>query len=138
LDVEQLSILEAVAAGLRAVGLRWPDLAAAVAMTLAAVLALNRVAPYFDMVDAPDGGRKRHLAPVPLTGGLAMLMGAWMGALVATSIGQVDFEVLALLSIVATVHAFDDHSGLSPQQRLAIDAVVALAFAVVTKAVVER
>jgi UDP-N-acetylmuramyl pentapeptide phosphotransferase/UDP-N-acetylglucosamine-1-phosphate transferase len=107
-------------------------LGAAVAMTLAALLALNAIAPYFEMLDQPDGARKRHRRPVPLTGGVALLLGAWMGALVATSVGQVDYEVLALLGIVATVHAFDDHSGLSPRQRLIIDAVVALAFVVVT------
>jgi len=137
-EFEQLTFVEALAAGWRAVTLRWVDLGAAVAMTLAALLALNWIAPYFDMLDEPDGGRKRHDRPVPLTGGLAMLLGAWMGALVATSVGQVDYEVLALLGIVATVHAFDDHSGLSPRQRLAIDAMVALAFAIVTGAVINN
>jgi UDP-GlcNAc:undecaprenyl-phosphate GlcNAc-1-phosphate transferase len=38
---------------------------------------------------------------------------------------------------VATVHAFDDHSGLSARQRLVIDAVVAFAFIIITGGVIE-
>ncbi len=138
MEFQQLTILEALAAGWRAFSIRWVDIGAVVAMTLVALIALNRIAPFFDMLDAPDGERKRHGRPVPLTGGVAMLLGAWMGALVAVSVGQVDYEVMALLGIVATVHAFDDHSGLSPRQRLIIDAMVALAFAIVTGATIDH
>jgi UDP-GlcNAc:undecaprenyl-phosphate GlcNAc-1-phosphate transferase len=127
-----MTVGELLAAGWVAVSVRAFDLASVVAATLLAVAALNRIAPKFDMVDLPDGGRKAHAAPVPLTGGPALLIGVWIGALVATSVGQINYEVLALLGIVATVHAFDDHSGLSARQRLVIDAVVALAFVVIT------
>jgi UDP-GlcNAc:undecaprenyl-phosphate GlcNAc-1-phosphate transferase len=45
--------------------------------------------------------------------------------------------VLVLLGIVATIHAFDDHSGMSARQRLVIDAMVAFAFIVITGGVIE-
>ncbi|HUS56241.1 MAG TPA: MraY family glycosyltransferase, partial [Thermohalobaculum sp.] len=46
-------------------------------------------------------------------------------------------NILALLGIVAAVHTFDDQSGLSAHQRLLIDAVIALAFVVITDDLVE-
>lgn len=121
----------------RAVSLRAVDLGVVVVATIAALALLNRIAPKFEMLDQPDGGRKSHVTAVPLTGGLALVTGIWVGALVATSIGKVDYDVLALLGIIVTVHAFDDHSGLSARQRLVIDAVVALAFIVITGGVIE-
>jgi UDP-GlcNAc:undecaprenyl-phosphate GlcNAc-1-phosphate transferase len=126
-----------LAAVWEAVTVRAVDLAAVVAATLVALAVLNWIAPKFDMLDLPDGGRKGHAAPVPLTGGPALVVGIWIGALVATSVGQVDYEVLALLGIITTIHAFDDHSGLSARQRLVIDGVVALAFIVITGGVIE-
>jgi len=126
-----------LAAVWEAVTVRAIDLAAVVAATLVALAVLNRIAPKFDMLDLPDGGRKAHTTPVPLTGGPALVIGIWIGALVATSVGQVDYEVLALLGIITTIHAFDDHSGLSARQRLVIDGVVALAFIVITGGVIE-
>jgi UDP-GlcNAc:undecaprenyl-phosphate GlcNAc-1-phosphate transferase len=126
-----------LAAVWEAVTVRAVDLGAVAAATLVALAVLNRIAPKFDMLDLPDGGRKAHTAPIPLTGGPALVIGIWIGALVATSVGQVDYEVLALLGIITTIHAFDDHSGLSARQRLVIDGVVALAFIVITGGVIE-
>jgi len=120
-----------------ALAVRAADLGAVVAATFVALAVLNRIAPNFDMLDMPDGGRKAHARPVPLTGGPALVVGIWIGALVATSVGQVDYEVLALLGIISTIHAFDDHSGISARQRLVIDGVVALAFIVITGGVIE-
>ncbi len=129
-----MGISDVLAVGWRAISLRIVDLGVVVVATLIALALLNRIAPKFDMLDLPDGGRKAHDTAVPLTGGLALMIGIWIGALFATSIGEVDYEVLALLGIIATVHAFDDQSGLSARQRLVIDAVVALAFIVITGA----
>lgn len=132
-----MTIGDVLAVGGLAISLRVVDLGVVVVATLVALALLNRIAPKFDMLDWPDGGRKAHVTAVPLTGGLALVIGIWIGALVATSIGQIDYEVLALLGIIATIHAFDDHSGLSARQRLVIDAVVALAFIVITGGVIE-
>ena len=132
-----MAISDVLAVGWRAFSLRILDLGVVVVATLSVLVLLNRIAPKFDMLDLPDGGRKAHATAVPLTGGLALVIGIWIGALFATSIGQVNYEILALLGIIATVHAFDDQSGLSAHQRLVIDAVVALAFIVITKGVIE-
>ena len=43
--------------------------------TLGALVILNRLAPLLELVDRHDGGRRRRGAPVPLTGGLAILCG---------------------------------------------------------------
>ena len=132
-----MTIGDVLAVGGRAISLRVVDLGVVAVATLIALALLNRIAPNFNMLDWPDGSRKAHATAVPLTGGPALVIGIWIGALFATSIGQVDYEVLALLGIIVTVHAFDDQSGLSARQRLVIDAVVALAFIVITGGVIE-
>jgi len=100
--------------------------------TLIALMLLNRIAARIDLIDHPDGSRKREVRPVPLTGGLAILCGIWIGMLIKRDTAASAADILALLGIVATVHAFDDHSGLSARQRLIIDSVIALAFVVIT------
>ncbi len=141
-EIDSMAISDVLAVGWRAFSLRILDLGVVAVATLSVLVLLNRIAPKFDLLDLPDGGRKTHAKAVPLTGGLAIVIGVWIGALFTTKfgqvdIGQVDFEVLALLAIIATVHAFDDQSSLSARQRLVIDAVVALAFIVVTGEVIE-
>ena len=140
-EIDSMAISDVLAVGWQAFLLRILDLGVVVVATLSVLALLNRIAPSFGMLDLPDEGRKIHTKAVPLTGGLALVIGIWIGALFTTKFGQagighVDFEVLALLGIVATVHAFDDQSGLSTRQRLVVDAVVALAFIVVTGGII--
>ena len=92
-----MTIGDVLAVGGRAISLRVVDLGVVAVATLIALALLNRIAPNFDMLDWPDGSRKAHATAIPLTGGLALVIGIWIGALFATSIGQVDYEVLALL-----------------------------------------
>ncbi len=105
--------------------------------TIIALAILNHIAGKIDLIDHPDGSRKRHFEAVPLTGGLAILCGLWVGMMAQRETGASAGDVLALLGIVAAVHAFDDQSGLSARQRLIIDSVVALAFVVVTGNLIE-
>jgi UDP-GlcNAc:undecaprenyl-phosphate GlcNAc-1-phosphate transferase len=102
--------------------------------TIVALAFLNLIAPHLDLIDHPDTQRKKHLRPVPLTGGLAILAGIWVWSIVEANLGN---PVLPLIGIVTVVHAFDDHSGLSPRQRLMIDAVMALAFVMITDNAIE-
>ena len=105
--------------------------------TLISLALLNLAAPKIQLVDHPDGRRKQHRQPVPLTGGIAILCGVFVGTLLPGNVNQSAEEMLALLAIVATIHAFDDQSGLSARQRLVIDFVIALAFVVITGEIIE-
>lgn len=61
------------------VGLGSLPAALVAAGTLGALGVLNLAAPRLGLLDHPDGGRKRHAQAVPLTGGLAILIGAGLG-----------------------------------------------------------
>jgi UDP-GlcNAc:undecaprenyl-phosphate GlcNAc-1-phosphate transferase len=121
----------------RAVSLRAWEVSTVAFGTLAALALLNIIAPRLDLIDHPDAARRKHVRPVPLTGGLAILLGIWFGSLAGMELRQIPLDVLALLGIVAVIHTFDDQSGLSARQRLVIDAVVALAFIVITGNTIE-
>ena len=64
-----------LADGIRAVSLRVADFGVVAVATLIALVLLNIIAPRFEMIDRPDGGRKGHATAVPLTGGPALLIG---------------------------------------------------------------
>jgi UDP-GlcNAc:undecaprenyl-phosphate GlcNAc-1-phosphate transferase len=115
-----------------AMAVRSWQIAAVACATLVALKLLNLVAPKLDLIDHAEYHRKQPFRPIPLTGGLAILCGVWIGMLVHRETEASAGDVLALLGIVASVHAFDDQSGLSARQRLVIDSVIALAFVVIT------
>ena len=110
------------------------EFAAVAGGTIVALTFLNAIAPHLDLIDHPDALRKKHARAVPLTGGLAILCGVWIWSLAKMNFGD---PVLPLIGIVTVIHAFDDHSGLSPRHRLMIDAVVALAFVMITRNAIE-
>ncbi len=88
------------------------------------------------LLDHPDGGRKRHARPVPMTGALAMMAGVGVSAMFGLHLGTTPMG-----GIVAVIHAFEDQSGngqhgLSARQRLTIDAIIALAFITVAGSVI--
>jgi UDP-GlcNAc:undecaprenyl-phosphate GlcNAc-1-phosphate transferase len=105
--------------------------------TLMCIMVANRIAPWLGLIDRPDGKRKLHRRPIPTTGGLAILGGMWITALLGANLREIHLSVLALLAIVATFHALDDKEGLKPTQRLILDAVIALALVVVTDEEIE-
>jgi len=101
--------------------------------TLIALFGLNAIAPKFQLLDETCKGPRGAGLGMPLTGGLAILCGVWIGAMIdRQTMGAPSADVLALLGIVVAVHSFDDSAGLSARQRLLIDGVVALAFVVIT------
>ena len=87
LETYHILAINVLADGVRAASLCAVDLGVVALATLVALALLNLIAPRFGMIDRPDGGRKAHATAVPLTGGLALLIGVWAGAVFATSIG---------------------------------------------------
>ena len=131
-DIETTTTAHFVDAVLHAIELRAPEFLLVLGGVVGGLLVLNAIAPSLNLVDHPDRARKRHGHPVPLTGGLAILIGLWLGSLVEVEPGLTRPDLLALLGIVVVVHAFDDQSALSARQRLVIDAAIALAVVVIT------
>jgi len=130
--MEQSAFIEIANAAASALQLRVPEFLLVVSGVVVGLALLNFIAPGLKLVDHPDRVRKRHAQPVPLTGGIAMLIGVWLGSFVEVEPGTTRPDLLALLGIVVVVHAFDDQSGLSARQRLVIDAVIALAVIIIT------
>lgn len=121
----------------RALSSRLWEISLVVGGVIGALALLNLLAPSFGLVDHPDATRKKHDRPVPLTGGLSIFFGVWLGSVVVVFPEQTRPEILILLGVVVMVHAFDDRSGLSVRQRLVIDAVISLVIISVTGNVIE-
>lgn len=87
---------------------------------------LIRAAGALDLVDHPRG-RKDHVAPVPVVGGIAMLLGVSAG--VATT-GAMTIETIGLLTsgaVMVIVGALDDRFDLNWRWRI-LGQIVAAAF----------
>jgi UDP-GlcNAc:undecaprenyl-phosphate/decaprenyl-phosphate GlcNAc-1-phosphate transferase len=93
-------------------------------VTVLFMFVLRPVAVGAGLVDVP-GGRKRHGAPVPLIGGLAMAMGLGVGVTISN---QPEFLYPALLGIylLVTVGMVDDRYDLPAGLRLLAQTAAAL------------
>jgi len=88
--------------------------------------------------DAPDGGRKTQAAPVPNSGGVAILLTLTLSAWLAGHAGLLsDFwtvngtqNVLAMAMVAGVIGLVDDKWGMRASVKLALTAVLAIAFAV--------
>jgi UDP-GlcNAc:undecaprenyl-phosphate GlcNAc-1-phosphate transferase len=80
-----------------------------------------RFAPQLGLVDVP-GGRKTHLRPVPLVGGLAIFTALLATATFTGLTAQAPVFFLAL-SIVIAVGLWDDVAEISPRVKFAIQIV---------------
>lgn len=99
--------------------------AAAAFLTALLIRMLRRRAQKWQLVDVP-GGRKRHSAPVPLTGGIAMTAGAFL-ALSFSFSGFAQYGPLfAGLLLLAFVGLLDDLGEVSPGTKLLLQVVAAL------------
>ncbi|MDA1018424.1 MAG: MraY family glycosyltransferase, partial [Planctomycetota bacterium] len=100
-----------------------------------------RVAPRIGFVDCPDGGRKRHRQPIPVLGGLAVLVALLVGVflLPATSPSPeteliqsrqfvIAFAVAATL--LCGLGLIDDRYGMRARYKFAGQVVAILPFAV--------
>jgi len=97
-------------------------------LTVFLVVALRRPALRFGLLDHP-GGRKRHSASVPLTGGIALALG-FCAALVISFSALGEYTVfLVLMALLASVGLLDDFVEASPRAKFAVQLVAAVLMA---------
>jgi UDP-GlcNAc:undecaprenyl-phosphate GlcNAc-1-phosphate transferase len=92
-------------------------LAVTALVSVVMLVALIRHAGFFDLVDHPRG-RKDHVAPVPVIGGIAMLVAIAAGLVVA---GPMSAEVIGLLAcggLMVMVGVLDDRFDLNWRWRI--------------------
>lgn len=90
--------------------------------TVFSIMALNPLARQIGWLDKPDAARKLHSDAVPLTGGVAMLIGFFAAMLVSD---HFQYRLLAGMAGLCVVGLTDDLIHLSPRSRLCIQAVFA-------------
>jgi UDP-GlcNAc:undecaprenyl-phosphate GlcNAc-1-phosphate transferase len=89
------------------------------------ILMLRRPAERWGLVDHP-GGRKRHTAPVPLTGGIAITAGMILALAVSFSAFAQYSAFFAGVLLLALVGLMDDLGEVSPGTKLLLQVVAAL------------
>jgi UDP-GlcNAc:undecaprenyl-phosphate GlcNAc-1-phosphate transferase len=89
------------------------------------ILMLRRPAERWGLVDHP-GGRKRHAAPVPLTGGIAITAGMILALVVSFSAFAQYSAFFAGVLLLAMVGLMDDLGEVSPGTKLLFQVVAAL------------
>jgi len=78
------------------------------------------------LIDHP-AGRKDHVSPTPMTGGIAMLVGVILaGAFLVGDAGPASLGFSLSAIIVIALGAFDDRYDLSWRLRIAVQSVAAL------------
>ncbi|GAB2890780.1 hypothetical protein GCM10027046_19370 [Uliginosibacterium flavum] len=83
-----------------------------------ACLLLARWAPTLRLVDLPDE-RKRHAAPIPLVGGIAVLLGFLLATLAAGQLAGLH-EVAGPMALIFVVGLVDDARNLSAKLKLVV------------------
>ncbi len=89
------------------------------------ILMLRRPAERWGLVDHP-GGRKRHAAPVPLTGGIAITVGMVLALAFSFSAFAQYSAFFAGVLLLALVGLMDDLGEVSPGTKLLLQVVAAL------------
>jgi UDP-GlcNAc:undecaprenyl-phosphate GlcNAc-1-phosphate transferase len=103
-----------------------PALALVALVTAAALVMMRRLAPTLGLVDHP-GGRRDHSQPVPLVGGIAILVAV---AAAAALYGQPGGAYLVAAGLLTVVGAFDDAHRLRVSVRMAAQVFAAIAMIV--------
>jgi len=97
------------------------------AITSASVLLfLIRRARPLGLIDVPDHQRKRHRGPIPLVGGLAVLVGVLAGVFVLGGFERFDLVLLSTSVLLVAVGAQDDRRGISVRTRLLVQTAAIL------------
>ena len=94
-------------------------------LTALLILWMRHPAHRFGLVDDP-GGRKRHGAPVPLTGGISMTVGFFLAlGLSLPALGS-QLVLLVSVAILALIGVLDDIGEVSPRSKLGVQILAAV------------
>lgn len=97
-------------------------------ITATLLLVLRPLAKSIGLVDHP-GGRKTHNGVIPVIGGISMLGGVLIAALMGGELGHQGNVVLLAAVFMVLIGALDDRFDLAPQFRLFAHAAAAIALA---------
>ena len=96
----------------------------AFAVTAILTITLRPVALHLHLTDKP-GGRKRHIGEIPLVGGIAMLTGILVAALIAMET-TTQWAFLVPAALLVSVGVIDDRYNIRVSARLAVQISAAL------------
>ncbi|MDY7103274.1 MAG: MraY family glycosyltransferase [Actinomycetota bacterium] len=105
-----------------------PALVAAFLTTATTTPTCRWLAGRIGLVDKP-AERKIHVRPVPYLGGLALTIGAVVGAVGSGALSERSGAILLVAALAGVIGLFDDHEPLSPRVRLTVHVLAAAALA---------
>jgi len=94
-------------------------------LTALLILWMRRPAHRFGLVDDP-GGRKRHGAAVPLTGGISMTIGFFLALALSLPALADQLVLLVAMALLALVGVLDDIGEVTPRTKLGVQIVAAV------------
>ena len=94
-------------------------------ITAIAARALAHIAARIGLIDEP-GGRKQHLAPIPVTGGIAMFMGFAAAALGSGLIFGHTVALVSALGLLVISGVADDMHDITPRTKFWLQLAAAL------------
>jgi UDP-GlcNAc:undecaprenyl-phosphate GlcNAc-1-phosphate transferase len=86
---------------------------------------MRRPAHRFGLVDDP-GGRKRHGAAVPLTGGISMTVGFFLALALSLPALAQQFVLLVSIALLGVIGVLDDIGEVSPRSKLGVQVLAAV------------
>jgi UDP-GlcNAc:undecaprenyl-phosphate GlcNAc-1-phosphate transferase len=94
-------------------------------LTALLILWMRRPAQRFGLVDDP-GGRKRHGAAVPLTGGISMTVGFFLALSLSLPALSDQLVLLVSMALLALIGVLDDVGEVSPRTKLGVQILAAV------------
>jgi UDP-GlcNAc:undecaprenyl-phosphate GlcNAc-1-phosphate transferase len=94
-------------------------------LTALLILWMRRPAHRFGLVDDP-GGRKRHGAAVPVTGGISMTVGFFLALALSLPALAHQLVLLVSMAVLALIGVLDDIGEVSPRSKLGVQILAAV------------
>lgn len=107
------------------------ELIASFSIVIVLIYMLDPIARKVGLLDKPDGGRKDHALPTPVTGGLAIAIGTILPALLMTHLTPQLLGLGVAAAILIVTGVIDDLYDIRWQIRVVAQVFAALAIAVI-------